>query len=84
MINIKHKRAIQYHSPLYIASLAFYQLFFAVILGATGAYLLNSYFANYQNWVLLLEIIVYLLVGSRIAVFLSYKIPKWRIKKNKT
>jgi putative Mn2+ efflux pump MntP len=50
MINIKHKRAIQYHSPLYIASLAFYQLFFAVILGATGAYLLNSYFANYQNW----------------------------------
>ncbi len=70
------------------ASKDFYQLFFAVILGATGADLIHSFivnyqqnWANYQNWVLLAIIIVYLYVGSRVAVFLSYKLPKWRRKK---
>lgn len=65
----------------------FYQLFFAVILGATGALLINAYVANPQNWVLLLITIVYISGASLSAValihFITYSLPKRKRKKNK-
>lgn len=62
-----------------------YLLFFAVVLGAIGADLINDYFANYHNWVLLLITVVYLL-GASLSVgylihFLIYTLPKRKRKK---
>jgi phosphate/sulfate permease len=61
-----------------------YLLFFAIILGAIGAILINSYFAHPQDFGSLVEVIVYLLVasfiGGHLPYFLAYILPKW-IKK---
>jgi hypothetical protein len=58
----------------------FYQLYFAVILGATGSLLINAYVANSKNWVLLFITIGYIAVGSLGAVclihFFVYRLPK--------
>jgi hypothetical protein len=66
----------------------FYQLFFSVILGATGAFMINIFIVNYltdctniQNWIFLGKTLVYLIVSSGVVIFLSYKIPEWRRKK---
>jgi hypothetical protein len=64
-----------------------YLLFFAVILGAIGADLINAYFANYHDWVLLAITVVYLLVASLIVTyliyFLIYTLPKRKIRRIK-